>query len=801
MTFKCELPKYQVRQMVIMPLDPLHNRPLIGGWPAYSMHPPGQEEMARWSKDHGKAGLGLVLGPSSGVAAVSIATADRRVQEALDGLLPVSPWQCNSGETTVGLYGFSENRTTIIKDKAGKHIVKVLAAGAFIPLPPSIDPISGQACEATCDLHELDKGLFPTLSPDIEGEILGALGAAGIEATSAFAERARTAPPPDPNLDWHADRKAADIAWNVVRGETCLVDGIEEAVDFARASGTDSDADLENAILRMLVEHMELEVLQDRTFALPIGWDAGLSEETRQRLSLKFGPEDLAQDRRQIMDRFLENLRTDPDPLSETHQNAIDAALMDIVRNKWLKGSEIDLILREIKAISGVTLAELREKLKLFSKPGKGRDNQTDITRGVIKIIERHGPLRFDCSKFSQWSGKCWQELEDDRIGVVIARRFGHLKTAWKQYEHRQIQRLCATLSGRSLKGPSAPAGINFANGFLSEDGELTPHCPDHGLTYALPYSYCPETSAEMPMFNQFLLDCWGQDADCAEKIMALQEAMGATFMGMGTRFQRAILLYGRAGSGKSRIPALIQALLPPGTTSAIKPSQFGDKFLPAQLAGKIFNFAGELSESRKIPGDIFKQIIAGDPMKVQNKHQAPFTLVPKATHWFGSNFLPISNDGSEGFSRRWLVLEFNEKVPESMRIPDFQQKIIENEAHAIVAWAFEGYKRLCGQERQYTLPPSHQNALNNMIRQVNPAKYYLMLSGSVDTGDKASGAVTDVKEVWEDYKNYCKGRGIRRRLSMPEFVEELKNASADCGMHVREIGGKTVVHGLRIRY
>jgi phage/plasmid-associated DNA primase len=122
-----------------------------------------------------------------------------------------------------------------------------------------------------------------------------------------------------------------------------------------------------------------------------------------------------------------------------------------------------------------------------------------------------------------------------------------------------------------------------------------------------------------------------GRDLDFGDKVMALQEAMAATIMGIAPRYQRAFCLFGRAGSGKSRIPVILEGILPPGCSSTVPPWDWGDRFQPAGMHGKLLNVAGEIHETKKIPGALFKLIVEGGSITAQEKNQPLFRFAPKA--------------------------------------------------------------------------------------------------------------------------------------------------------------------------
>src|SRR3546814_14095424 len=77
---------------------------------------------------------------------------------------------------------------------------------------------------------------------------------------------------------------------------------------------------------------------------------------------------------------------------------------------------------------------------------------------------------------------------------------------------------------------------------------------------------------------------------------MALQEAFAATMFGIAPRFQRAILLYGQAGTGKSQALAVLRALLPPKALCTIPPDRWGARLQHSGMVGRTHNKFGRLS-------------------------------------------------------------------------------------------------------------------------------------------------------------------------------------------------------------
>ncbi|MDX1090760.1 hypothetical protein GOL89_27270 [Sinorhizobium medicae] len=121
---------------------------------------------------------------------------------------------------------------------------------------------------------------------------------------------------------------------------------------------------------------------------------------------------------------------------------------------------------------------------------------------------------------------------------------------------------------------------------------ELVPHASDFGMTYTLPYRYTPElfyrytpeTAGRMPMFDQFLNDCWATDADYGDKLLALQEDIGVSLMGKAPQYQMAFLLFGQPGAGKSVLQSIMKVSCP---SDQVHRCRQMIRFLQAEMFGK----------------------------------------------------------------------------------------------------------------------------------------------------------------------------------------------------------------------
>lgn len=775
--FRDHAQKYWVAGLPAIPLVSDSKRPAIPRWQTYSDAFPTKEDQEGWLNAFACGNIGLPMGPAAGLVAIDIDTEDPVALQVLDRVLPSSPWARVGRKGRVQIYRWSNERTARIKDADGNMICEILSKGTQFVLPPSIHPDTKLPYTANCDLWEVAK-IAPPLPHNFEKTLKGALREAGIDVSLGGSTK---------TVSWVAagardatmTSMAGILARAVLRGERSLYEALAEMAAWVdgfveKVVGDPLSVDKAQA---KVVEFLIRDVTGEARRALPLGWDEGLSGEDLTRLGLSFTDDDKSWSQQKMLDYLTVEFARHEDPRSAGRGNAINVVLGHLARcNPPMTYSEEESILSFIAAASlrSRTLPGLKKDLQRLRRGDIMGDTHAELAEACLAHLSKYGEVRYDASKFWQWRGASWEELRDAEILKTIAENFGTYPLGRRQGDHAGILKVMkATAASRLCASPYG--GVNFANGFLTEDLRLVPHAPDYGMVYTLPYRYMPEQQGHMPMFDQFLNDCWSKDADYGDKLLALQEAVGVSLMGKAPQYQMAFLLYGQPGAGKSVLQSIMKGLLPAGSSSSIPPTDWADKFLPAEMFGKIVNFAGELPERRPIPGDVFKMVISGEQLTVQFKNQHPFVFEPKAAHWFNSNHMPKTHDSSDGFNRRWLVFEFNTRVDPSKRVIDLDAQILEHEREAIVAWAIQGYARL-REQGKFTLPASHRALIETMAADNNSVRHFLTSAGTpLKWGEGLTISLTDLHAL---YWQFMLASGSSQRVDVQKFARMMRELS-----------------------
>lgn len=791
MTFFAEkAPAYWAAGLPAIPLRQGEKRPFTNGWQRFCKEMPTPQEMMDWVSSSSEYNMGLALGPCSKVIALDVDYADESDMLAIKSVIPESPCTRIGSKGFVKFYKYRpelDKKFQIKRD--GKVLVELLTDGQQVVLPPSIHPDTHKPYQSDTNLYEVVNSL-PSLPANID-EVLSRALCGTIEGSTKKEKTNVVEWVPAGARDTKLTSMAGIYAQSVLRGNCSLKEALSQLETWAenfteKVVGDPIDIKRGKA---NLVTFLFREVNGEKKRVLPIGWDDGLTQEEKVRLGFDPNESTVQMTEEQIIEGLRESFE-EYGSTSPERSAAINKSLKQIISSKLDTLSETRVLSFISKSEKVMSLGVLRKALSEYRNEGLAGMNHTEIAEAVLRDLsneldpnskisaggKQYPNIRYARSKFWTWNGAWWKELQDHEILSRISREYGYLPAAKKASDHKGIREVMRSLVSENSDEFIIADGLNMANGFVDEDLKLIPQVRKQNCTYCLNYRYLPEMAdlSNAPRFAKFLKSVWGHNTDYNEKVHVLGEAIGATLMGLAPRLQRCFLLFGAAGSGKSQIIDIIKALLPKEQISYVSPYKFSDKFAKTMLSESRLNVCGELSEKMSIQGNDFKEIVDGSMVDGQYKNMPIFYFEPKAAHWFASNHLPKTQDVTEGFYRRWVILTFDKPVKEEDKELDIGKKIVEAEKEQIVAWALSFVPELL-KRHSYSLPASHNRAVREMMGE-NDSVYGYMTSKHAP--NRKEGNTLLISELYEKYRSYCYESCGEKAVGMRNFYKRLRELS-----------------------
>lgn len=804
--FAATAPAYFARNIPVIPLYQNEKRPIPTGWNRFADEMPNHDEQDAWLNSCARGNIGLVLGKQSGVSVMDIDTEDPVLIEMIKKLMPVSPWHRVGKKGLVIAFRYNGIKTFRIKSSEGASICEFLSDRTQVVLPPSIHPDTKRPYTANCELLDVIS-MLPECPADIEMKLREALEKSGVKLSSSGWSRVTEFVAPG-TRDINLTEKAGLFAYAVMRGERSLKEaiGMLRSYNESMIQNVAGDAmDIEKHV-KNLAMFLHRDVYNKKK-VLPEGWDKDLSAEEKTALGCDFDKDLEEWKADEIMSHLRTQFEVDEGNGGPDSMAAVEKMLVKVSHSRNLTELEKDRILNYMAKSSGcqVTAANLRKHLRTIMKSdGIEGINHTEIAQALIEDVQQIHPVHFHVGKFWKWNGAFWELLQEGWLISKLSENYGQMKAASKFNDMRGIIGLMRTLVEQGLSAlQSEVRVINFANGILVMDRngtkQILPHNKDFGLTYLLPFRYLGtdervNLQKSAPRFANFLETSWGQDEDYLEKVLALQEMMAVTLFGQGSTYQRAFLLHGAPKSGKSQLLKIVSSLVPDEAKSAVNPVDWASEFEPVAMYKKLLNIAGELSGTRRIDGQRFKDIVDGSEIMGRHKFQDSFLFRVTCTHWFASNHFPRTEDSSEGFTRRWLVLDFRHPVPEGKRVVGLGDEIVAEEREAIAMWAVEGMQRLLMQT-DYTLPGSHRKIVEEMANLNNVVRAFV--SGCHDIVVGEGGQVPEL-ELYHMFWAFNLQTTQQKACSIPEFRAKMRELAIGGGFTVEGEGGDVRYVGIK---
>lgn len=250
---------------------------------------------------------------------------------------------------------------------------------------------------------------------------------------------------------------------------------------------------------------------------------------------------------------------------------------------------------------------------------------------------------------------------------------------------------------------------IPLENGILNiKTKELMPFSPDHYFFGKLPVKYDP--IAKCPKIMKFFEEVLPHEEDRA----FLQEIFGYCLL-RDYPISKFFVLSGEGSNGKSVTLKLLHRLLGPENVTNTSLYQLSeDRFALADLRDKLANINADLPEGVIRDTSKLKQLTGGDRLDADRKFLSRIRFVNYAKLIFSTNVMPRFHEDSQGFNKRWSLIEFNERFlseKDLKDLPEEDRKGVKvanpnlghelntpEEISGLLNWALEGLERLLKQ-------------------------------------------------------------------------------------------------------
>lgn len=217
------------------------------------------------------------------------------------------------------------------------------------------------------------------------------------------------------------------------------------------------------------------------------------------------------------------------------------------------------------------------------------------------------------------------------------------------------IKHMESKLSLSSVKFNQEPYQINFKNGVLDlMDMKLYPHSANFYDTIQLNVSYVEHKSHAVA--DKFFHDATRGNKE-TEKL--LYEAIGYSFL-KTANLEKIFMLTGAGRNGKSTFLNIIRNLVGLENATSIDFKEMNKDFGTGGLANKLVSVAGDISNQRIDDSDMIKKLASGDMLRINEKYEKKYDIVPFTTFFLSANKLPQTPDTTYAFYRRFCIIPFN---------------------------------------------------------------------------------------------------------------------------------------------
>jgi P4 family phage/plasmid primase-like protien len=283
------------------------------------------------------------------------------------------------------------------------------------------------------------------------------------------------------------------------------------------------------------------------------------------------------------------------------------------------------------------------------------------IKEDFMKMAEefiKHQPLFYD--KNQLWwvwdhGSHCYKIIDDTDMLNYVQEALDNDKVLFSKYKNVIITAL-QMVGRKNIPEPIDKTWIQFQNKIIDiMTGEEIDVSPIYFAVNPIPLDL--GDSDETPTIDGLFKSWVGE-----EYVKTLHEIIGYCLL-PDYPFHRIFCLTGSGSNGKSRFIELIKRFIGGNNTCSTDLDILLDnRFETAKLYKKLVCFMAETNFNVMNKTSRLKMLTGGDLIGFEFKNKQPFDDINYAKMLISTNSIPVTADKSDGFYRRWLIIDFPNK-------------------------------------------------------------------------------------------------------------------------------------------
>lgn len=406
--------------------------------------------------------------------------------------------------------------------------------------------------------------------------------------------------------------------------------------------------------------------------------------------------------------------------------------------------------------------------------------------RGEVLLAHYDGDLAIhaDSDTVHHYNGVVWAPLPDKELQREMAQIYIDAEVAYSQ---NAVKSAVETMKlSLPVMGVTARNLIGFSNGvFDTRTGQFRQHSKTDWLLIASELPFSPPAEGETlashaPNFWKWLRRSVASNDRKTDRVLA------ALFMVLANRYDWQLFLEvtGPGGSGKSVMAEICTMLAGKANTVSASMKALEDARDRALVVGYSLIIMPDMTRYAG-DGAGIKAITGGDKVSIDPKHKAPYsTRIPAVVLAVNNNAMTFS-DRSGGISRRRVIFNFSEVVPENERDSMLAEKI-EGELAVVIRHLLT---RFADQDEARRLLYEQQKSEEALaIKREGDSLVdfcgYLLASVACDgmfIGNAEIVPFSPRKYLYHAYLAYMRANGLNKPVSLMRFGTDMPGAMAEC--------------------